>query len=110
MDKLADKTGSTCKKNARLVARVTDDVQDIIQKAASYSGTTVTQFLIDCALNKAKSVIDDFETLKLTDEMATSIMKSLDRPAKPNAFLLKAKALYEKNVNVPNTKTNQATR
>ena len=67
IDNLANETVSTCE-NTRLVARVTDDVKYIIQKAASYSGKTVTQFLIDCALDRAKLVIDNFERLKLTDE------------------------------------------
>lgn len=92
------------RKKARLVARVSDDVQHIIQKAASYSGATVTQFLIDSALDKANKIIKDMEVIKLSDEAATQMMELLDNPREPSAYLLRAKASYEKNIKYVNNR------
>ncbi|MBL4660919.1 MAG: DUF1778 domain-containing protein [Alcanivoracaceae bacterium] len=90
---------STEKKQARLVARVSVDIQNTIQKAAAYSGATITQFLVDSALDKAKSVIKDVEVIKLTDKAATRMMELLEHPPEPNAYLLRAKANYQRHIN-----------
>ncbi len=91
---------------ARLVARVSVDIQETIKKAATYSGATVTQFLIDSALDKARSVINDVEVIKLTNKASSEMMRLLDNPPKPNEYLLKAKAKYERLIlNVHNTTT-----
>ena len=80
---------------ARLVARVSDDIRMTIHKAAQYSGATLSQFLIDSALDKARSVINDFEMIKLSDKAATRMMELLENPPQPNAHLKRAKAHYE---------------
>jgi len=100
------------KKNtqARLVARVSIDIQQTIKKAAAYSGATVTQFLVDSALDKAKSVINDVEVIKLTNKTASQMMELLDNPPMPNAYLLKAKAKYKREIiNAHNTTSEQGT-
>ena len=96
------------KTQARLVARVSVDIQQTIKKAATYSGATVTQFLVDSALDKAKSVINDVEVVKLTNKAATRMMELLDNPPEPNAYLLEAKAKYHRQItSVQNTITEQ---
>jgi len=100
----------TEKKQARLVARVSVDIQNTIQKAAAYSGATVTQFLIDSALDKAKTVINEVEVIKLTDKAATRMMNLLENPPEPSAHLLRAQANYKRNVsNVQDTIIKQGT-
>lgn len=95
-------------RQARLVARVSIDIQQTIKKAATYSGATVTQFLVDSALDKAKSVINDVEVIKLTNKAASQMMELLDNPPMPNAYLLKAKAKYQRQIiNVHNTTAKQ---
>ncbi|MCF6289038.1 MAG: DUF1778 domain-containing protein [Proteobacteria bacterium] len=84
------------KTKARLVARVSEDIQQTIKKAAAYSGATVTQFLVESALDKAKTVINDVEVVKLTNKAATRMMELLDNSPEPNVKLLKARAKYQR--------------
>lgn len=96
-------------KNARLVARVSTDIQATIHKAASYSGATVTQFLVDSALEKAKTVINEIEIIKLSNKASKRMMELLNNAPEPNAFLTKAKAKYDKKIkNVNHSTTEQA--
>jgi len=98
------------RKDARLVARVSTDTQHIIHKAAVYSGASVTQFLVDSALDKAKSVINEIETINLTNKASSRMMELLSNPPKPNAFLRTAKANYEGKIkNVSNNTSEQTT-
>ena len=85
-------------KDSRLVARVSEDIQSTIYKAAAYSGATVTQFLVDAALDKAKAVITEVETINLSHNASESMMALLVDPPGPNEFLTKAKSNYDKNI------------
>jgi len=96
------------RKDARLVARVSTDIQNTIHKAATYSGATVTQFLVDSALDKAKLVINETETINLSNKASLRMMELLSNPPEPNAFLRKAQANYKKNIkNVRNKPVKQ---
>lgn len=92
---------------ARLVARVSIDIQQTIKKAATYSGATVTQFLVDSALDKAKAVINDVEVMNLTTKTASRMMELLDNPPEPNAYLLEAKEKYQRQINSVQNKTTE---
>jgi len=48
---------SSERKETRLVARTSTEIQEIIQRAADYSGATLSQFLIESAMEKARNVI-----------------------------------------------------
>lgn len=85
-------------KDTRLVARVSEDVQSTIYKAAAYSGATVTQFLVESALDKAKAVIDEVETIQLSEKATAHMMALINNPPEPNDYLKKAKANYEKSI------------
>lgn len=97
------------RKDARLVARVSTDIQSTIHKAATYSGATVTQFLVESALDKAKAVINEIESIHLTNEASLRMMELLSNPPEPSAFLTKAKANYKSNIrNAKNQPVEQA--
>ena len=90
----------TDRKEARLVARTTTETQEIIQRAADYSGTTLSQFLIEAAQTKAYEVIERSETLRLSKTSADALLMALDNPPEPNTKLLKAAQSYKASVNV----------
>lgn len=90
------------RKETRLVARTSTEVQEIIQRAADYSGATLSQFLIDSAMEKARSIIERTETLHLSMAGADALYNALENPPKANAKLLKAAKLYKDSVNVRN--------
>lgn len=88
------------RKKTRLVARTTTEIQEIILRAAEYSGATLSQFLIDSALEKAREVVEQTETLQLSMAGADALYKALDNPPKVNAQLQKAAQGYRDSVNV----------
>jgi uncharacterized protein (DUF1778 family) len=90
------------RKETRLVARTSPEIQDIIQRAADYSGATLSQFLIESAMEKARNVIERTETLHLSMAGAEALFAALENPPKANTKLLKAAQIYQDTVNVRN--------
>jgi len=93
---------SSEKKETRLVARVSEEIQQIIQRAADYSGATVSQFLIDSAMERARNVIEKTETLHVSKEAAEAIFIALEEPPEANKKLLQAVHRYRDTVNANN--------
>ena len=90
---------SVNRKATRLVARTSEEVQEFIQRAADYSGTTLSQFLIESAMDKARDVIERTETLQLSMAGADALYAALDNPPKTNSKLLSAATRYKDSVN-----------
>jgi len=90
------------RKETRLVARTSSEIQEIIQRAANYSGTTLSQFLIESAMEKARNVIERTESLHLSMASAEALFAALENPPKANKKLLKAAQHYRDTVNVHN--------
>ena len=61
----------------RLVARTSTEIQEIIQRAADHCGVTLSQFLLDAALDKARTVIERTETLHTSMANADVIFDAL---------------------------------
>ncbi|EYU16835.1 MULTISPECIES: type II toxin-antitoxin system TacA family antitoxin [Photorhabdus] len=93
---------NTERKETRLVARTSSEIQEIIQRAADYSGATLSQFLIASAMEKARNVIERTETLHLSMEGADALLAALENPPKANSKLLEAAEYYKDSVNVRN--------
>lgn len=90
------------RKNTRLVARTSTEIQEIIQRAADYSGASLSQFLIESAMEKARNVIERTETLHLSMTGADALFAALENPPKANTRLIKAAQHYRDTVNVHN--------
>ncbi|MGO3345762.1 MAG: DUF1778 domain-containing protein [Marinomonas sp.] len=75
-------TISHVQENVRLVARAPKDVQEIITNAAELSGASMSQFMIDAALDKAKEVVERSRLLMLSMEGANRFFEALDNPPK----------------------------
>jgi len=90
------------RKETRLVARTSTEIQEIIQRAADYSGATLSQFLIESAMEKARNVIERTETLQLSMAGADALFAALENPPKANKKLLNAAQRYKDTVNVDN--------
>ncbi|WP_036768160.1 DUF1778 domain-containing protein [Photorhabdus australis] len=92
-------TTNTERKETRLVARTSAEIQEIIQRAADYSGATLSQFLIESAMDKARNVIERTETLHLSMAGADALFAVLENPPKASKKLLKAALGYKDAVN-----------
>ncbi|NYZ70052.1 DUF1778 domain-containing protein [Endozoicomonas sp. SM1973] len=88
--------------DTRLVARVSTDIQEMVQRAADYSGSTLSQFLIEAAMEKARDVIERTETLHLSMAGADALFAALENPPKANDKLRKAAQRYKETVNANN--------
>ena len=86
-------------KESRLVARASTEIQEIIQRAADYSGATLSQFLIESAMDRARNVIERTETLHLSMTGADALFAALENSPKANAKLLSAAQRYKATVN-----------
>lgn len=83
--------------NIRLVAKTSPEIKEFIQRAADYSGLTLSQFLIESAMDKARGVIEQTETLHISMAGAKTLISALDNPPKANNKLLKAAQGYMLN-------------
>ena len=77
-------------KEVRLVARVSQDVQELVKNAAEMSGATLSQFIVDAVTAKATMVIEQARTIRLTLDGADRVFGALDNPPAPNKKLLAA--------------------
>ncbi|MCW7760926.1 DUF1778 domain-containing protein [Photorhabdus luminescens] len=94
---------NTERKETRLVAITSTEIQEIIQRAADYSGATLSQFLIESAMERARNVIEQTETLHLSMAGADALLAALENPPKASSKLLKASRYYKDRVNVHNS-------
>ncbi len=90
------------RKETRLVARTSTEIQEIIQRAADYSGATLSQFLIESAMEKARNVIERTETLHLSMLGADALFAALENPPKANNKLLEAAQRYKDTADAHN--------
>ncbi|MBA3979064.1 MAG: DUF1778 domain-containing protein [Alcanivorax sp.] len=78
----------------RLVARTNADVHQRIADAADLLGATVSQFLIDSALERANRVTQEATRLRVSRDAFVRMMTVLDQPANPAPRLQQAAHRY----------------
>lgn len=59
-------------------------------------GTSLNQFVIQAAHKQAQEILEQENLLRLNREETKRIFELLDHPPKPNAALLRAKAIHQK--------------
>lgn len=95
----------------RITARVSAPVMDSLQEAADLTGSTLNQFLVQAALEKAQLIIDREHMINITRADATMLLALLDNPPKPNEALTRAFARMNKeNDGVPDHELDRTTR
>lgn len=86
-------------KDARLHIRCDQEVRQLLDKAASYAHMSVSEFILRHAVDHAKSVVKEHESITLSLSDFDRFMDSLDQPAPPNAELKRAFALHTEQAN-----------
>jgi uncharacterized protein (DUF1778 family) len=75
----------------RLDVRMAPEVKSEIERAAALSGQTVSNFVIEATVRRARKVIREASEIRLSARDRDRFLAALDRTdAKPNAALLKA--------------------
>jgi len=68
----------TLPKSERVTARISEDVKQILQQAATLSGATLNQFLVQAALEKAQRMIEQENIIRLTQQDSVWFCQLLD--------------------------------
>ena len=76
--------------NCRIALRICEADKALIMRAVELSQTDMTDFILDTALRKAQSVIEEHERVKITGRDSCRVLELLENPPVPNAKLLKA--------------------
>lgn len=85
-------------KKSRLVARIPSAVRKTIQAAADLEGATLNHFVVQAAHRQAQEILERETIIRLNREQTKRVFDLLDKPPKPNAALIAAKAAHRKLV------------
>ena len=69
-----------------------------IQAAAYLQGTSLNNFVVQAAHRQAQEILERETIIRLNREQTRRVFELLDKPPKPNAALLSAKAVHRKLV------------
>ncbi|MDO5624202.1 MAG: DUF1778 domain-containing protein [Pseudomonadota bacterium] len=81
-------------RNARLEARVSSEQKDFFQRAASLSGRTLSELVIDSTQEAAMKIVHHHEVIRLSREEQVAFVTALLTPAEPGARLQQAVESY----------------
>ncbi len=87
---------NTPPKSARIVTRVSQEQKDLIERAAAFSGRTVSDFVLAHTEVAAKKVIEEHEKLRLDQTQSRALVDALLAPKEPNGELKRAMKNYRK--------------
>lgn len=71
----------------RIPARMPTEVYNRLVEAAQAMGATLNQFLVQSALEKANQVLQQEQTIKLSNDTAKALFDLLEHPPEPNQKL-----------------------
>lgn len=80
-------------KDARMDIKTTKAAKTILEQAAFVLGTTLSAFILDCAIPRAREILAQSETIRLNQEESERFLAALEDSPKAN---LKLKQLFEK--------------
>lgn len=81
-------------RNARLEARVSSDQKEFFQRAATLTGRTLSELVIDSTQEAAAKIVQEHEVIRLSREEQVAFVSALLAPAEPGARLRKAVQSY----------------
>lgn len=81
-------------RNARIEARISPEVLNIVKRAAELQGRSVSDFVVAAAQAAASKAIEDSQVIRLSVHDQTSFAASILAPAKPKAALKRAAKTY----------------
>lgn len=86
-------------KSERLVARISPEDKDTIERAAAMEGRSLAAFTVEHLLAKAREVIEERTTTRLNEEESRRFVELLNAPPrKPTKEMLDALKRYRETV------------
>ena len=86
------------RKEERLEARISPAQKDLIERAATLRGTSVTEFVVASAQEAATITIKDFDVLHLRDQAREVFINAVLNPPAPNEAARAAAERYKKHM------------
>ncbi len=75
----------------RITARVSLDTQELLSKAAALIGiSSINSFVLNAAIEKANRIVDNENSIKLTQKDAMLFINALEAPTQANKHLSEA--------------------
>nr|WP_318384490.1 DUF1778 domain-containing protein [uncultured Enterobacter sp.] len=74
-------------KNARVELKTSSDLKDMLREAAMAAGLDLSAFILNAALERAESVLDNQRRRQLSEESWQQINRLLSEPAAPTPAL-----------------------
>lgn len=87
-------TSAALSGRGRITARVSQNVVEILETAATLVGSTLNQFVTQAALEKAEKIIENEKIIRLSQEAATWFFDLVDNPPAPSPELKNAFQRY----------------
>lgn len=85
---------ATSVSRGRITARVSQNVADVLELAASIVGSTLNQFVTQAALEKAEKIVENERILQMSESTAAWFFNLLDNPPAPSQNLVDAFSRY----------------
>ena len=79
----------------RLQIRIDEEAYSILEKAARYQKDSLSHFIREASLKEAEKVIQEHETMVLSEQDWSLLMKAMSEPLSPNEALRKAYTNYK---------------
>jgi uncharacterized protein (DUF1778 family) len=86
---------ATGQHDERIDLRVSADLKTLLSRAASYSGMSLSSFLVSIAADRAREVVAEHETLTLTSRDWDAFLAALDDVDRPRPRLAAAARRYK---------------
>jgi uncharacterized protein (DUF1778 family) len=91
-------TANKSPKSARIETRVSQEQKELIERAAAFSGRTISDFVLAHVEVAAKRIIEEHEKLHLDQVQSRILVDALLTPKKPNKKLRLTMVNYRKRV------------
>lgn len=73
--------------SARINLRTSPEAKALIERAAALMGTTVSSFMLQNAYEAAQRVVNDHDTLMLSQKAFDAFVAACEQPSEPNEAL-----------------------
>jgi len=80
----------------RITTRITAHVHEKVQAAAAIVGSTLSQFFVQAALDKAEKILESQSAIVLTRRESLRLLELLEHPPVRDERFLQAQARYQR--------------
>jgi uncharacterized protein (DUF1778 family) len=82
----------------RLEARISVEHKELFKKAAMLQGQSLTDFIVSCIFQEASRIVQEHETLMLSERDRRLFVETMLNPPKPTGVMRKAVQRHQKLV------------